>query len=195
MCTAELLGCAYGLLLNELYRSPKLLLESVLSLMDSALALDTGSVCDKGSNEFNISVGIILYVCRMAARVLNYVHYVVRRTDHPDDGVDVPVRDPAPDKESIGILRKAQDEITERLQTSYAEILDDYLARLRKQMEDAPDNSELIQANAKLACNLHAHKLLALRTLGVRGQKRPLDLKAATTLLSSFVFLTTRHIW
>ncbi len=79
----QLLGCPYGMLLNDLYRSPDVVCDAVVRLMDAGLALDTGSVCDTGADEFNDAVLIILYLSRLSCRVLNYVHYVVSRTEHP----------------------------------------------------------------------------------------------------------------
>ena len=65
----HLLASTYGLLMNELHRSPATVLRSVLALLKGALALDTGSVCDVDAADFNPSVGIILYVVRLATRV------------------------------------------------------------------------------------------------------------------------------
>jgi len=58
----ELLATSYGMLLNELVRSPGNIVNPALSLLKSAVELDTGSVCDEGSSEMNTSVSIILYV-------------------------------------------------------------------------------------------------------------------------------------
>ena len=61
---SELLASAYGLLFNDLYYSPDSVIRSVVSLLESSLALDTGSVCDIGADDFSISVDIILYIIR-----------------------------------------------------------------------------------------------------------------------------------
>ena len=66
----ELLSSAYGLLLNELYYSPDSIIKAVLSLLDSSLALDTGSVCDVAAQDFCVSVEIILYIVRLAGAIL-----------------------------------------------------------------------------------------------------------------------------
>ena len=65
----QLLATSYGLLLNELVRSPDTVLKAVDALLEGALALDTGSVCDLGASDFNTSVDIILYIARLGARV------------------------------------------------------------------------------------------------------------------------------
>eukprot|EP00961_Rhodomonas_salina_P070292 943850-Rhodomonas_salina.1 len=163
-----------------------------MSLLDAALALDTGSVCGVEDTNFNTSVMIILYVCRLASRVLNYIQFVVARVNHADECVDVPVREQPPDSTAMSILLSAQEAITERLCGQYTTLLDDYLGRLHDQTMATPENETLINRNSRLACDLHAHKLLCLRTLGSPGAK-PLDHAAATTLLGSFVYLTTRH--
>jgi hypothetical protein len=81
----QLLSTAYGLLLNELHRSPETVLRGVSALLKGALALDTGAVCDIGALDFNTGVDIILYVTRLAARVDNHVSFLVQHTTgkHP----------------------------------------------------------------------------------------------------------------
>ena len=44
----NLLATSYGLLVNELHRSPDNVIDSVVLLLEGALALDTGAVCDMG---------------------------------------------------------------------------------------------------------------------------------------------------
>ena len=58
----ELLATSYGMLLNELVRSPNNIVSPALSLLKGAVELDTGSICDEGATEMNTSVSIILYV-------------------------------------------------------------------------------------------------------------------------------------
>ena len=63
----DLLATPYGLLMNELHRSPNNVLDAAMRLLEGVLALDTGSVCDPGeaSKDFNISTDIILYAARL----------------------------------------------------------------------------------------------------------------------------------
>jgi hypothetical protein len=73
----ELLATPYGMLLNELQHSPDVVLKGVQSLLEAALALDTGSVCDGDSLDFNTGVGIILYMTRLGARIDNYITFLM----------------------------------------------------------------------------------------------------------------------
>ena len=77
-----LLATPYGMLMNELCRSPGTVLRGVVGLLDQALAVDTGSVTDEDGDDFNTSTGIILYAARLGARVLNFVSFLI---DHHED--------------------------------------------------------------------------------------------------------------
>ena len=61
---SELLASPYGLLLNELCRSPETVIRSVVTLLRGALACDTGAVVDEDSASFNTSSTIIIYCTR-----------------------------------------------------------------------------------------------------------------------------------
>ena len=50
---------------------------------------------------------------------------------------------------------------------------------------------QVIDANVRFACDLHAHNLLLFRTVGA-GE---LDFDAAQTLACGIVYLQTRHRW
>ena len=69
----RLLSTPYGLLLNELVRSPSQLLTAVISLINLALGLDTGSY-------FASQADLILYVVRFTTRVENFLAFL---TDQP----------------------------------------------------------------------------------------------------------------
>jgi hypothetical protein len=109
---ADILASAYGALLNELFYSPDVTCRSVVALLDAALALDTGSVCDDAATDFNASVTIILYVARLGARVLSYVHFALAHSQGKHDTVNVPMRQRA-DSAALEILKRAKDEIGE----------------------------------------------------------------------------------
>jgi hypothetical protein len=65
------------------------------------------------------------------------------------------------------------------------------LQRLHTQTAEDPDNEGLVDRNTRLACDLHAHKLLLYRNNNTTTRTvREVD---ASALLSSFVFLTGRH--
>ena len=65
-----LLGTSYGLLLNELQRSPAAIIASITNLVRLALELDTGSA-------FATSRDVVLYVVRTAARVDSAITFLI----------------------------------------------------------------------------------------------------------------------
>ena len=190
----ELLASVYGALLNELFLSPKSVTRSVVSIMDSALALDTGSVCDSKSADFNTSVEVILYVTRLAARVHNYLHFAVVQLLHKHDSLRLAriFADAPPD--TLTTLQDALEGIGQRLRGPFSDLLDDYLTRLDEETTAAPEDEQLVNRNSRLASDLNAHKLLCHRNCGAGGID-PLTQQSARTLVSSFIYLTTRHTW
>jgi hypothetical protein len=188
----ELLASVYGALLNELFRSPESISRSVLSIMDSALALDTGSVCDSKSSDFNASVEIILYVTRMAARVKSYLHFAVVHSLRKHESQHFTLRDKPPD--SLSALEHALEQVGQCLRGPFADLLDDYLTRLDEETSATPEDEQLLNRNSRLASDLHAHKLLCFGNCGAGGID-PLDQQSATAIVSSFIYLTTRHTW
>ena len=88
----DLLATPYGLLMNELYRSPDAMIRCVLTLLKGALAVDTGSVVDEGAKEFNTSTLIILYITRLGCRVDNYLSFLIDWTKGKHDCIDAPLR-------------------------------------------------------------------------------------------------------
>ena len=55
----KLLASSFGLLFNELIQSPGVIISSTLKLLESAITLDTGSVSNSDTKDFNINVQII----------------------------------------------------------------------------------------------------------------------------------------
>jgi len=188
----ELLASVYGALLNELFRSPQSISRSILSIMDSALALDTGSVCDSNSVDFNASVEIILYVTRLAARMHNYLHFAVVHSLNKHESLRLVMRDEPPD--TLEPLEQALQQVGLRLQGPFVDLLDDYLARLDEETRSSPEDEQLVNRNSRLASDLNAHKLLCFRNCGSGGID-PLNHQSAAVLVSSFIYLTTRHTW
>ena len=105
-----LLASPYGALLNDLYYSPDVTCRSVVALLDAAVALDTGSVCDDTENDFNGSVTIILYICRLGARVHNYIHFAVSQCEDTHETIKFPMRQNM-DTPALETLKRAQSEI------------------------------------------------------------------------------------
>ena len=90
------------------------------------------------------------------------------------------------------ILKNGIFKINNLLRTNFADLFEDYLQRLHKQTSEDPDNEGLVDRNTRLACDLHAHKLLMYRNNNHTSRK--VTEKEASNLLSSFVFLTGRHV-
>lgn len=81
-----------------------------------------------------------------------------------------------------------------RLRVQYVDLFNDYLLRLEAETKASPENEKLINRNSRLACDLHAHRLLCFRNSGSGGGP-PINVASAATLFGSFVYLTTRHTW
>ena len=111
---SELLASPYGALLNELFYSPEVTCRSVIALLDSALALDTGSVCDHKGPDFNSSVIIILYVARLGARVRSYIDFAASHFQANVDSIYAPLRQ-TPNSAALEALKRAQEAIGELL--------------------------------------------------------------------------------
>jgi thiol-disulfide isomerase/thioredoxin len=188
---ADLLATPYGMLLNELVRSPDTVIRSILSLLRGALACDTGSVVDEKSETFNTSTTIILYATRLGARVDNYLAFLVDYNLRIHDCIDWPLRDSDVNAETLQKLKSGLENVREILHTQFAPLLEDYLKRLDLETSKDPTNETLIDRNSRLACDLHSHKLLMYRNYH-DFQYTP---DIAKTLLGSFVYLTTRHTW
>eukprot|EP00457_Paulinella_chromatophora_P000002 gb/GEZN01000002.1/.p1 GENE.gb/GEZN01000002.1/~~gb/GEZN01000002.1/.p1 ORF type:complete len:6816 (+),score=1425.09 gb/GEZN01000002.1/:114-20561(+) len=185
----DLLASPYGLLFNELVRAPDTVLHSVVVLLDAALALDTGSVVDEESDDFNTSVDIILYASRLAARVDNFVSFLVSHSTGTHDCIDAPLRELEVTEDCLTKLRQGQQEIQAKLQQEIHVLLQDYLVRLDRECEKHAMFEDLINRNSRMAADLHAHTLAIFRNV------RNMDATAAKTILGSFVYLTTRHTW
>jgi thiol-disulfide isomerase/thioredoxin len=81
-----------------------------------------------------------------------------------------------------------------RLTGPFVDLFNDYLLRLEEQTRASPENEKLINRNSRLACDLHAHRLICFRNSGSGGDG-PMTQSCVTNLVSSFVYLTTRHSW
>ena len=192
---ANLLASPYGLLLNELVHSPAPAITCVVGILKAALALDTGSVCDIDAFDFNVAVDIILYVARLGSRVDNYITFLLAYVDDPSDCTNGPLRGVEVEPDGVRALRTGQMQLRSMLQGKYSDCLEEYLRKLHLETVAFPDDEGLIDRNTRLACDLHAHRLLIHRNIsaGANGSLAATDHLAAAGLLASFVFLTTRH--
>ena len=187
----DLLASSYGLLLNELCRSPDSIISGVIVLLKGALACDTGSVVDEGAKEFNTSTQIILYLTRVGCRIDNYLSFMIEWATKSHDSVDCPLREMDITPEVLGKLERARVELRDFLDGQFHPLFEDYLRRLDTEVLNDPNNEVLIDRNSSLACDLHSHKLLLYRNY----KESHIQPHVAKTLVGSFVYLTTRHTW
>ena len=189
----DLLSSPYGLLLNELCRSPENVLRSVHVLLQGALALDTGCCVDSESDDtFNPSGQIIMYICRLGARVSNFLCFLLEYAKNGNQYMNATLREIYISNEILPILKKGKDELQRVLCEQFRRLFDEYLGQLENETVKNATNEKLINRNSRLACDLHSHKLLLFRNMGrVEG----LNMICAKTIAGSFIYLTTRHTW
>ena len=185
-CNNPALLCSpYGHLLNELQRSPDSTLQSTLRLLRLAQDLDVGTV-------HSSTVDIALFVVRLACRVENYLSFAVERVDDPHRSV---MRERELSGDSLRLCQSALSLLRRELRGPVHRMLeqwcDEAMREVAHSVEAAIRRSDdaKMDANTRLACSLHAHLILLYRN----SQLQSLDEDVASQLLSSFVFLTTRH--
>jgi len=190
----ELLASPSGMLLNELASSPDSILSAIIRLLHDALALDTGSVTDVGANDFNASVRIILFVVRLACRVENYLSFMVRRARATPEEMAYINSDrdmPKPTTEQLAKLENVISQIRLVLFGEVSDLFQNYLRKLDAETTTNPDQQQIVNRNSRLACDLHAHKLLICRNVALQD----LNMSKSKMLIGSFLYLTTRHTW
>ena len=196
----HLLATSYGLLLNELVCSPHGVINSITSLAKLAINLDIGSV-------FSSTVPIIFYVLRLLARLDNFLtllldlyydrHECMNMSTAGFDGFQL-------SSDNVLILEEGQRILRSDVQSQIHKILEDWSTELRETDTKSKDNADIlsdsgsdneeeknVDDNTVIACQVHAHLLLLYRNY--RVEEYTYDI--ASTLSSSFVFLTTRHTW
>lgn len=189
--TPELLAASNGLLLNELCRSADTIIRPVLAIIRSALACDTGAPVDESGTDFNDATSIILFAARLGARIDNYMSFLLDWSAGMHESIRWHLRDLDVSEETFAKLQKGRTELRHLLHKQFNELFEDYLKKFDSQISSEPTNQKLIDRNTRLACDLHAHKLLFRRNFN----EADMDFDAAKTLVGSFVFLTTRHVW
>eukprot|EP00658_Telonema_sp_P-2_P033010 TRINITY_DN2431_c0_g2_i1.p1 TRINITY_DN2431_c0_g2~~TRINITY_DN2431_c0_g2_i1.p1 ORF type:complete len:189 (-),score=35.62 TRINITY_DN2431_c0_g2_i1:50-616(-) len=173
----ELLATPYGMLLNELHRSPNNVLSAINQLLEGVLALDTGSVCDPGDKvtDFNTSTDIVLYAARLGARVDNHVTFLLEHATGTHQCVDTKLREVEVSEDCVASLRENGAVLRSLLLEQFVPLLEDYLNRLHHQCKDDPLNEKLIDRNSRLACDLHAHRILMYRNCLLYTSPSPRD--------------------
>ena len=214
------LATAYGVLLNELHRSPEIVIRSVIQLIKFALGVDVGNV---HSN----TIPIILYVFRLAARFESSVCFLIqyKEKNHPSMSSTVRLRDVEVSADVLRELRSGLLSIRELLYDKAHRLLDSWQVQLmveceeakasinflekgpevvtpshadtvvavgeREKLEIKDESGKIIDRNTIISCQLHAHLLLVYRNISLDEFTNDV----VSTLTSSVVFLTTRHTW
>eukprot|EP00760_Papus_ankaliazontas_P003017 PhM_4_TR11378/c0_g1_i1/m.4426 len=226
------LATPYGLLLNELHRSPKNLVSSLMSLLKQARMLDTGTV-------YSTTVKVILYVVRLCARIENAMHFFVSHARGKHPTVNIPLRDFDVTKEILGDVLTGLADLQVELRGdatacphgSVHSMIENWLYECWQKMssltttpdaaaeddsdtdDDEADSDEedvdkdaekkaeerkkkrggsgKVDRHTRLSCRLYAHLLLLYRNVNPEEY----SVVTASTLLSGFIFLQTRHTW
>ena len=180
----HLLSTPYGHLVNEVYRSPDTTVTSTLRLLRLAQDLDVGTVRSS-------TVEIILYVIRLACRVENYLTYLVDRETDPHASI---MRERKLTGDTLRLCEEGLALIRRELRGGIHRMVEAWCDEAMKEIDNSPDmgkrsSDEKMDANTRLAATMHSHLLLLYRNVS----PRTLNENVASQLLSSYIFLTTRH--
>jgi uncharacterized protein with PIN domain len=142
------LNTPYGLLLNELSRSPEQVIASTLRMLKLALALDTGMY-------FESQDDIILYVMRFACRVLSFVNFILLHEQSPlYRNRDMPVS-----QATLQTLQQGYDDLSDLLDHKFLPMLHTWihecLARAEQLQEEARKKAESLNEEAARLNNVH----------------------------------------
>ena len=171
-----------GLLFNELQQSPDGILKSLTDILDIALDLETRTWSSATS-------GLILYVVRLLVRVQGYLSYLVKHffwlrqsEEHSNtvtnSGWASHVRGLAANSRTVRLLEPALARVKKLLMGRVYSILERWCERCN-----------LHDGQVQTACILRAHLAYLFKDV----EASDLTTRTVSTLLSSQVFLTTRH--
>jgi len=150
------LNTAYGLLINELARSPSQVISAILRLLQLALALDTGSY-------FASQADIILYVLRLGTRIENFVSFVLSYCS--GEFYLMELRDTIVEPEVVKFLENARNQLRVILETRFQPLL-------RRWIRECVARAHALQEAARL--------------LAASSSDAPHDANAATQQLQAF---------
>ncbi|CAM9225977.1 unnamed protein product, partial [Phaeothamnion confervicola] len=165
--TREHLATPCGLLLNELLKSPGVLLASLEKMLDTAIELDTGKYSESMSP-------IILYVVRLCVRVEAYILFLHNdaRCDRTR-GLEASER-PA---DALAVLAQAQGRIRRRLNGEAFPMLERWLQRAVRDKD------------TEQACVLHAHLLYLFKSVAADE----LNYAVCSVVISAQVWLMVHY--
>ncbi len=136
------------------------------------------------------TVDIILYVMRTAARMENYMSFMIAHAKGKHDTISGPLRDVEVTPTVLEILEKGQLELRQLLHGPVHKMLESWCYQAMKACENKEDD-KVVDENSRIACTLHAHLVLLYRNMHLEE----LNENVVSTLLCAFIFLTTRHTW
>jgi len=136
------------------------------------------------------TVDIILYVMRTAARVENYVSFMIAHAKGKHETISGPLRDVEITPTALEILERGQTELLQLLRGPVHQMLESWCYQAMKACENKEDD-QVVDENSRIACSIHAHLLLLYRNVHLEELHEDI----VSTLLCGFIFLTTRHTW
>ena len=167
----------FGLLMNELIFSPKLLLDGVLSILDKALEFDTGSYAGQ-------SAPVILYFIRLVVRVEEYVNAVVEMLKMKANGGQCPVDACAT---ALNILPATAEALENDLRAGRQKLADALRGRAFALLEQWRAKLSLGD-NLSENCEVLAHMAFIFRN--AEHEENGLDEWSVKTLITAQVFLS-----
>ena len=142
----QLLATPYGLLYNELVRSPGTVLKPCLSLLKAAIALDSGDVRES-------TLPLILYLIAICARIDNYITIIIHNADNKTNTSSVSssssnpssLRLSQPSAQGLSELKELWAQLRRLLRVDARGLLQKYLAQALRG-RDGGDSSAKYQA-------------------------------------------------
>jgi len=206
----EHLATPYGMLFNELHRSPDVIITNVLKLLKLALDLDTGTVYEENA------VAIILFIVRLACRIENFMDMIVRYGRANSRASPFPqLRQVVIYPSILERLQEGLNDLSKMLRGPVRRIIQDWNAeavsnsatamaqsessaapdildrQAAKNMESRADDDQKVDVNTRIACTMQAHLLLIYRNVDASEMSE----RIARDLVAASLFLTTRHTW
>ena len=157
-------------------------MDSLNVLVRLAVNLDVGTV-------HSSTVPIVLFVLRLVARVDSAVTFLTQECANADSILQVQ-RNVTLAPEIMRVLSEKRSDIMKCIREKVLVMIESWCVQLSQESIDKGDD-EIVDANARIACQLHAHMLLLHRNFAVEEY----TFDVASIISSSFLFLTSRHTW
>lgn len=190
----NLLSTVGGLLINEIQCSPDMLLEYILKLLKLSIDLDVGTF-------HSMTVTIVLFIIRVTCRVESYLAYLAEYGLDTHESIRGEVRTINIQRDTIDKLTSGIASIRQLFSSRFQPMIESWCLELTTENDQVAavnqdgitesNGDGVIDRNTRHLCSLHAHLLLMFRNVKACDY----DFDVASTILSSFLFLTTRHTW